>query len=314
VLTRARQRLARFALEPASPEPLAFLRVGIAVTLIGEAAVLAPYLFDYYSSLGLVQAPVADALGRRGLPSIAAAAHLLGLTEVVAVRLAFAAYVIALHLLLVGVWTRGAAIASFVLFLMLKRAGAASAYGAFEFAHIALFYCAVAPVGGAFSLQRPRRPPSPGARLGLRVLQLHLCVVYLSSGITKALGEQWWNGEAMWRALMRPGHVWIDFSWVASFPLAAKIACWATLLCEIGYAAFVWIRPVRPFWISAVVALHVGIAVALGLVFFSTVMIVLNLSAFGVAAEPAPVTRGSAAAGAAGNVDRLAADPRMAPP
>jgi hypothetical protein len=289
---RARTWIAKFALEPASARPLAVLRIGIAAALIGEAATVAPHLLEYYGPLGLVQYPLGEAFAHWSLPSLPLLARLLshaGLPESATLQVAFAIYVFALHLLLLGWWTRLAAVASWVLFLTLKKAGSASAYGGFEFAQIALFYCAVLPVGGALSIDAIRHPapPSASARIGLRLLQLHLCVVYLASGVEKALGDQWWSGESIWRALMRPGHVGLDFSWLADHPYVARIACWSTLTCELGYTAFVWVRRTRKAWILSIIGLHLGIAVALGLIFFSAVMIVLNIAGFLVPGDAA---------------------------
>lgn len=320
VLDRLRSGLETFAFEPALPRPLAVLRIGVAATLIGEAATVAPHLHEYYGPLGVVQPPVAEALVHQSLPSLSALADALpfaGWTASGILLVAFAAYLIALHLLLLGYQTRIAAVLSWLLFLALKKSGGASAYGAFEFAQIGLFYCAVFPVGGALSLDALRHPapPTAGARLALRLLQLHLCVVYLSSGIEKALGDQWWSGEAIWRALMRPGHVALDFSWLAYHPLVARIACWGTLAVEIGYAFLVWPRRTRSFWIMAAIGLHLAIAIALGLIFFSAIMIALNVAAFLIPAGPVQTLTRSAAGPGAGRIAGLDAGcPKAVPP
>ena len=84
--------------------------------------------------------------------------------------------------------------------------GQASIYGVDEFAHIGLFYCIWMPVGQAWSLDRwgVADAGTWEARLALRVLQLHLCIVYFASGIEKATGTDWRNGDVIWYALMRP--------------------------------------------------------------------------------------------------------------
>jgi Vitamin K-dependent gamma-carboxylase len=285
VANRVEALVTGFVADVGSPRPLAVLRIGIATALIGEAAMVAPHLHDYYGPVGLVQLPLSEAFAHWSLPSLALLTRLCssaGVADSTTVQVAFAVYVVALHLLLLGCWTRIAAVASWLLFLAFKKAGSVSAYGGFEFAQIALFYCALFPVGGALSIDAIRHPapPSLAASIGVRLLQLHLCIVYGASGIEKSLGEQWWSGEAIWRALMRPGLVGFDFSWLADHPLLAKAACWGTMLCEAGYPLFIWIRRTRRIWLLAIIGLHVGIAITLGLVFFSAVMIVLNVAAF----------------------------------
>ena len=41
-------------------------------------------------------------------------------------------------------------------------------------------------------------------------LQVHFCVIYFFSGLTKCLGSGWWNGSNIWRALIRPPFNVID--------------------------------------------------------------------------------------------------------
>src|SRR5262249_54241901 len=151
------------------------------------------------------------------------------------------------------------------------------------FVNIALFYCLWMPVGHAHSLDRRAGrvsgAPTPAARMGLRVLQLHLCMVYLSSALWKACGAQWWNGEAIWRALMRTDLGPWDpacFAWLAGMPWVAVLAGWGTLLVEGGYALFVWLPWARRWWALATIGLHLGIAGLMGLWSFSAVMIALT--------------------------------------
>jgi hypothetical protein len=165
-----------------------------------------------------------------------------------------------------------------------------SIYGVDTFAHIGLFFCIWMPVGAALSWDRlsgrVSGAASAEARLSLRLLQVYLCIIYLASGLEKAVGEQWWNGEAMWRSLMRLDLGQFESAWLAQVPWLARVLCWGTLLVEIGYAFFVWPRRTRRLWAVATIALHIGIAVMLGLVSFAAVMIVFTTSAFLISAEP----------------------------
>jgi len=273
--------------------PLAVMRIGLAAVLLAQAIALAPHLFLFFGEYGIVQAPIANALAPSALPRISYMAQLLapfGVGERAALLVCFGLYVAALHLLLVGWNTRTAAIAAWLLHLSLKTTANTSAYGVFEFATIGLFYCAVLPVGAAMSMDADpleREAVSFQSQLGLRVVQIHLCIVYLSSGIEKISGEQWRNGEAIWRAVMRPGFAQFDLSWLAAYPIVAKLACWSTLAIELGYVFFVWPRRTRRIWALAAVGMHAGIAVMMGLWSFSALMIVLNAAAFLVPAKRA---------------------------
>jgi len=287
-------RAVDFVAAPASPRPLAVLRIGLAAVLLVQGLCLVGSLEALYGSVGIVQQPIADALLTRGVPRASWAVEALaplGLNESASLRALFFVYLAGLAGLLVGWHTRAMAAVALGLHLMLKSSSHLSAYGAYEFAHIALFYCMLFPVGHALSLDRRAGRvsggPSADARLGLRVLQLHLCVVYFASGVEKATGEQWWNGEAVWRAVLRPDFMIFDMSWLAEWPRVAMLACWATLAIEIGYAFLIWPRWTRRAMALATVGLHLGIGVFLGLWAFAALMIVLNIAAFLVPADPA---------------------------
>src|SRR5207248_1654794 len=93
-------------------------------------------------------------------------------------------------------------------------------------------------------------------------------------------GEQWRNGEAMWRAVMRPRFAAFDLSWLATHPTIPLLACWSTLVVELGYVLFIWSQRTRRAWALATIGLHLGIGIFLGLWSFAALMIVLNVAAF----------------------------------
>jgi hypothetical protein len=160
-----------------------------------------------------------------------------------------------------------------------------AAYGVETFMHIALFYCIIMPVGDVFSwdhsFSRNTPPANEWNTLSIRVLQLHLCIVYVASGAEKAMGIQWWNGEAIWQTLMQGQFARFDMRWIAAYPLLAKVIGWSTLLLETGYPFFIWWRHTRPYGYAGIVMLHAGIAIFMGLQLFSCIMIIFNTAAFG---------------------------------
>jgi Vitamin K-dependent gamma-carboxylase len=187
--------------------------------------------------------------------------------------------------LVAGVVSRLSAIAAWFLHLCAAKSGGFVSYGMDNFMTIGLFYLMLSPLPDRFSLDwrlRDLRPKDPQL-LGFwrRVLQLHLCVIYFFSGLTKCLGSGWWNGSSVWRALIRPPFNIIDpeilVRWKYLFPVAGIFIC----LLEIGYAFFIWNSQTRKIWLLGVCTMHAVIAVAMGMYLFSLVMIVLNLAAFG---------------------------------
>ena len=58
------------------------------------------------------------------------------------------------------------------------------------------------------------------------------------------------------------------------------LAGWGTLMVEIGYAFLIWPRRTRKAWCIATIGLHLGLALFMGLVFFSALMILLTVCLF----------------------------------
>jgi len=295
LLSRAWIAIDRFAFTPASAAPLAVLRIGLGVVLLAQALVVAPALFDLAGDTGILQGPIREAIAEKDLPSVdwlVRAFSRLGVGEAPVLVGTGLLYVMALLALIAGLRTRTAAAITWLTHLLLSTTADRALYGVDEFANVFLFYLIWMPSGATLSLDRRlgRAPadPSPTARLALRVVQIHLCMAYLIGGVEKALDHPWWTGEAMWRALTLPEFWQFDFSWLANHPWMAKVAGWTVLLVETGYSIFIWPRLTRRAWIVATVALHLGIAVFMGLHFFGAIMVVFTVAAFGVPAEPEP--------------------------
>jgi len=143
----------------------------------------------------------------------------------------------------------------------------------------------LSPLPDQFSLDWRLRNlrPKHSQLLGFwrRVLQLHLCIIYFLSGLTKCLGSGWWDGSNVWRALIRPPFNVIDAEilvrWKYLFPMAGILIC----LLEFGYPFFIWSSRTRKIWLFGVCGMHIVIGVTMGMYLFSLVMIVLNVAAFG---------------------------------
>ena len=76
------------------------------------------------------------------------------------------------------------------------------------------------PAGGA----RSAPTPSAGANLALRLINVHMCVIYFFAGISKLQGESWWTGEAIWRAMANLEYQTIDMTWMAWHPWLINLA------------------------------------------------------------------------------------------
>lgn len=276
-----------FWLTPADPTPLAWFRIGAALVGLAQLAVLWPHLDSLYGNFGLVQWVIMESGTGELLPGLgrlALATRHLGLGVDATLHLVFALYGVSLVAVLLGFRARLFAFLALAAHVLTTNSGYLSLYGVDTMLHVVLFYLCFVPASGTLSVDAWRGvatgEPSVAARIGLRTLQLHLCVIYLDAGFSKAVGEQWWTGEALWRALMLPQFAQFDLSWLSAHPWLLALGCWATLLIECGYAVAVWFPRVRTPWVLSLLALHAGIGVFMGLWLFSAMMIVLNVTLF----------------------------------
>jgi len=285
----------RFVAAPASPRPLALLRVGIAATLLLQAALLWADLPSFFGSSAVVSRALREAIADRPLPALELDASLdwlarHGVEQALALRALFVVYAASLVGLLLGWRTRVMAIVAWWLQQSLLVWGQLAVHGGSAFAHIALFYCLLLPVAGAWSLDRRagRTTGAPTAlvRLGLRAIQIHLCVVYFEAGAAKLLGEQYLSGEAAWYALFHADWITGDLTWLARMPWLVAVATWLTLIVELGYPFMIWPRRTRRGWALLTIVMHAGFAVGMGLWVFSLVMSTFTAAVFLLSAAP----------------------------
>jgi hypothetical protein len=214
-----------------------------------------------------------------GLQTLAKAFLPLGIPERTAIILLLSTYAGSLLSLALGLGTRLSAFLAWGLHLSLVTSGFASYYGVDQLANTFLFYLFLFPSGRAWTFVA--RATSSGREEtipvgSLRVMQVHLCVIYLAAGLSKALGRQWWNGEAIWQAVSQPAFSTFDLSWLARHSWIPILAGWGTLAVEIGYVFLIWPLRTRRVWFIATLGLHLGIGLFMGLIFFSSVMILLT--------------------------------------
>jgi hypothetical protein len=274
---------------PVSARPLAGLRVGLSLLLLVHLVWLSDDLLALHGSRGIVPWALTDLLRDPwvpGLPTLAEALTPLGMSTYSAIIVLVSLYAGSLVSLALGVLPRLAALLAWGLHLSLVTSGFASYYGVDQIANTALFYLLLFPCGRAWTFaSRPHETIPVGC---LRVMQIHVCVIYLAAGLEKARGRQWWNGEAIWRAVTQPAFSTFELSWLARHPWIPTLAGWSTLVVEIGYLFLVWPRRTRKAWCVATIAFHVGLGLFMGLVFFSSLMILLTSCLFLIPEEPSP--------------------------
>jgi CubicO group peptidase (beta-lactamase class C family) len=257
---------------PVSAAPLVALRVALPLLLLLHLLWLSSDLLALHG--GIIPRQLTELLHDPrvpGLETLTKPFALVGIGAHAATAILLALYTASLLALVLGFHTRASAFVAWALHLGLMTSGFASFYGVDQITNSFLFYLFV------FSFRCRQESIALGA---LRLVQLHLCVIYLAAGLDKARGIAWWNGEAIWQTLSQPAFGRFDLHVLASHPWIPMLVGWATLIVEIGYAGFVWLHPTRRMWCLAAIAFHLGTAIFMGLVFFASVMIVLTSCLF----------------------------------
>jgi hypothetical protein len=121
-------------------------------------------------------------------------------------------------------------------------------------------------------------PPSWNNTLATRLIQLHLCIIYLFGGLGKLRGWMWWDGTAMWFSAASYEYQSLPLTWIGWFPTLSSIVTHVTLFWEVFYSALVWPRWTRPVVLGMALLVHGGIALFLGMITFGLMMIVANLA------------------------------------
>jgi hypothetical protein len=229
-------------------QALALLRIGVALCVLFQCYALAPKFSEAFGDDALFSASLNGQFIHPWTPSIDRLAPMMasvGVSRSVILRTIFVAMTGAAHFLLLGVWPRTSALIAWATHFVLKSADTLSAYGAYEFVNITLFYCAVLPTGCIWVLGKRAQSDLFLTSLGIRVLRLHVGIIYGAAGIEKACGEQWWTGEAVWRALAREGfraHAIVDLSRLAHAPAFLVAIGWITVLLELLYPLALYSR------------------------------------------------------------------------
>jgi uncharacterized membrane protein YphA (DoxX/SURF4 family) len=289
----SRQRLEEFLFPPDSDTWLGILRIGVALHVIIYCLSLRGDWNDLFSldRAGVIKRDVAEAIlsaQSHYIPHLGWLvdfANRFGAPEQIVLTGAWWSLLCAAVLLLIGLFSREAAIATLFLHLCAVKSTSGLTYGVDNFTSIGLFYIMIAPLPDRWAadhwLRSTRRKDSHLQGFHRRILQLHLCVIYFFGGITKCAGAGWWDGTSIWYALIRPPFNLLPpetlIAWKNLFPVLSISVC----LLETGYPIFIWLRKTRTFYLVAIITMHLAIGLAMGLYLFALVMITLNFAAFG---------------------------------
>ncbi|MCE9546466.1 MAG: HTTM domain-containing protein [Planctomycetia bacterium] len=185
-----------------------------------------------------------------------------------------------------GLFSRTTAVLSYLLAVSYLNRISLAEFGLDRITVMLAMYVMLGPCGARYSLDRWWRrrrglpvddvPPSTAANIAIRLIQVHLCVIYFFAGTRKLMGGSWWDGSAMWLSVANLEYQTLDLTWMARWPLLVTFLTHLTVWFELGYAALIWPRLTRPIMLMLAVLTHLGIALALGMPTFGLAMLIAN--------------------------------------
>ena len=148
-----------------------------------------------------------------------------------------------------------------------------------------LLFLALAPSGASISLDRLRQRPArfwefpARAPWALRLVQLQVVLMYVTTVVAKVQGWTWRHGTAVSYVLRLPHETrFVLPTSITSSVAWAHLLTWGTLAVETAIPVLVWPRRTRPFVLAAGVGLHVAIMLTLRVGFFSWIVLASYLA------------------------------------
>jgi hypothetical protein len=190
-------------------------------------------------------------------------------------------------LLTIGLFSRAMAVLAYLFAVSYANRVTPGAYFGLDKINCMLaLYLIFGPCGARYSVDRLWRlrrgstevPATAGANLAIRLIQVHMCVIYLFSGIGKIQGTPWMTGDASWQSFATLEYQSLDMTWMINWPRTLSLMTHLTVFWELSYCALVWPALTRPWVLLMAIITHAGIALFLGMPTFGLVMLIGNLA------------------------------------
>jgi uncharacterized membrane protein YphA (DoxX/SURF4 family) len=274
----------RFWFEPTDPATLAAIRICTGAMLVYTHAVWGLELTTFFGRDGWLS-PAAVGTLQQGSYIWS---YLWWFESPLALWAVHIAALVVFAMLTVGLFTRVVSILAFIAAAAYVGRATGALFGLDQINVMLALYLMVGSSGDAFSVDRWRQARQVGhplpvrkswsANVAIRLIQVHMCVIYMFAGMGKLTGPAWWDGNAMWMAFGNLEYQSLDMIWMADYPRLMNLMAHVTVYWELFYVALVWPRLTRPIVLLLAIPLHMGIAICLGMITFGLIMLVGNMA------------------------------------
>lgn len=287
----------RFWFTPVDPATLGLIRILAGAMLLYTHLVWSVVLVDFFGRDSWVSAEAASMVSKPppttpqadsdpinyawsyfwliDSPTVLWAVHIAGL--------------VIFAMLTLGLASRVVSVLAFLITVSYVHRVPGALFGLDQINGMLAMYLMIGPCGAAYSLDRlrasraldgVRRPaaPSTSANVAIRLIQIHMCVIYFFAAMGKLRGQSWWQGDALWGSFANLEYQSLDMTWTAGWPLMVAVMTQATVYWELFFCVLVWPRLTRPLMLGLAVPVHLGIALCMGMMTFGLVMLIGCLS------------------------------------
>jgi hypothetical protein len=202
----------------------------------------------------------------------------------------------AIALMVVGLFSRVTTIASLIFVLSFIHRAPMLARPVDDILPLMMFYLCLGPSGANFSIDallRRRKAPagaaaagdvvySSWATLAVRLMQVHLALIYGAMVIAQLQTGTWWQGTAVWWLMARPESRLLDVTGMAHIGLAfeylVNFLTHVIVLYELCFVFLIWNPLARPILLVLGAFVWLGLALVGGSVSFAVIMLVATLA------------------------------------
>lgn len=294
----------RFWYTPRDARVLSMMRIGVGAMALYALLCYTPDLRKFFGPSGLLPASTVEAVmfaeaetaerpaflyGRMLMainylawfenePSMLWGAHLVGIAILAA--------------LVAGFKTRVTSILALIVTLTYIHRGQVLNAQLEPIVSMVMAYLCLGPCGAYYSVDHwlasrhatAAPPPSIGANIATRLLQIHLSAIYIMMGFGKLVrlgvtdGAVWWTGDAVWWLIAKPGGSLVDLTWLYAHPFVIDAWTQAIVFFELAFGIFIWKAWARPALLVLAVPMWLSLAVLTGLTPWCVMMLAANLA------------------------------------
>lgn len=277
----------RFWFTPAQPHTLALIRILGGGMILYTHLVWTINLEAFLGPHGWLPRGATAILNQTPEGSIYAWSYLAWVDSPALLWTLHIAALVVMTMLVAGLWTRVTSILTFIITLSYCHRLPMAMFGLDQINALIAMYLMLGRSGDVWSIDRwlatrggrtvPVQP-SIGTNIAIRLIQLHMCIIYLFGGIGKMKGVTWWDGSATWFSFTILEYQSLDMLWTVHYPAVLSLMTHITVFWETFYCFLVWNKITRPICLALAVAVHGGIALFLGMKTFGLMMIIANMA------------------------------------